>query len=151
MKAKEIMSTNVFTITRETTIEKIAHMFADNNISGVPVVDGMNRVIGMVTQKDLLYKDVEPRFPAVVEILGGLIFLKGVKHYNEELRKLVATKAEDVMTKVVITVGEDVEVEKVAELMAERDVNRIPVIRDDKLVGIISRADIIKYIAKMME
>lgn len=151
MKAKEIMSTNVFTITKETTIEEVAHLFADNNISGVPVVDGANRVIGMVTQKDLLYKDVEPRFPAVVEILGGLIFLKGVKHYNEELKKLVATKAEDVMTKNVVTIGEDAEVEKVAELMAERDVNRIPVIKDDKLVGIISRADIIKYIAKMME
>jgi CBS domain-containing protein len=151
MKAKEIMSTNVFTVKKETTIEEIAHLLADNNISGVPVVDAADRVIGMVTQKDLLYKDVEPRFPAVVEILGGLIFLKGVKHYNEELKKLVATKAEDVMTKTVVTVGENAEVEKVAELMAERDINRIPVVTDNKLVGIISRADIIKYIAKMLE
>src|SRR4051812_6257055 len=98
MKAKEIMSQKVITIGKDTTIEEIAHLFIEKNISGVPVVDGENKVVGMVTQKDLLYKDVEPHFPPVVEILGGLIFLGGVKHYNEELKKLVATKAEDIMT-----------------------------------------------------
>lgn len=151
MKAKEIMSTNVITIGKETTIEEIAHILTDKNISGVPVVDEDNKIIGMVTQKDLLYKDVEPHFPPVVEILGGLIFLKGVKHYNDELKKLVATKAEDIMTKKVITVEEDVEVEQVAELMVEKDVNRVPVLSKGKLVGIIGRSDIVRYIAKMLE
>jgi CBS domain-containing protein len=151
MKAKEIMSANVITIGRETTIEEIAHILTEKNISGVPVVDKENKVIGMVTQKDLLYKDVEPHFPPVVEILGGLIFLKGVKHYNEELKKLVATKAEDIMTVKVVSVDENAEVERVAELMVEKDVNRIPVLKDGKLVGIIGRSDIVKYIAKMLE
>ena len=148
MKAREIMETNVITIKRETTIEEIAHVLTDNNISGVPVVDDNNKVIGMVTEKDLLYKDIEPRFPAVVELLGGLIFVKGVRHYNEELRKLVATKAEDIMTKGVISINGDAEVEKIAEIMVEKDINRIPVVEDGKIIGIISRADIVKYIAK---
>ncbi|MCX7710266.1 MAG: CBS domain-containing protein [Clostridia bacterium] len=151
MKAREIMSPEVITIGRETTIEEIAHILSEKNISGVPVVDEGKKVIGMVTQKDLLYKDVEPRFPAVVEILGGLVFLKGVRHYNEELKKLVATKAEDIMTKNVVTVNGDIQVERVAELMIEKDINRIPVVDQGTLVGIISRADIVKYIAKMME
>ena len=150
MKAKDIMSANVFSVNRDTTIEEIAHILADNNISGVPVLDD-GRVVGMVSQKDLLYKDVEPRFPAVVEILGGLIFLQGAKQYNEELRKLVATKAEDIMSKEVITVDGDAPVEKVARLMVERDVNRIPVVEDKRLAGIISRADVVKYIAKALE
>jgi CBS domain-containing protein len=151
MKVKEIMSTDVLTVKKDTTIEEIAHIFAEKNISGMPVLDESNKVIGMVTQKDLLYKDVEPRFPAVVEILGGMIFLKGVRHYNEELKKLVATKAEDVMTKNVVTIGEDEEVERAAEIMVERDINRIPVTKDGKLVGIVGRADVIKYIAKMLD
>ncbi|MCX7920994.1 MAG: CBS domain-containing protein [Clostridia bacterium] len=151
MKASEIMSTNVITIKKDTTIEEIAHILTDNNISGVPVIDEDNRIIGMVTQKDLLYKDVEPRFPAVFEILGGLVFLKGVKHYNEELKKLVATKAEDIMVKKVVTVNEDMIVEQIAELMVEKDINRIPVVRDKKIIGIISRGDIVKYIAEMLE
>ncbi len=151
MKAREIMSTDVYTIRKDTTIEEIAKIFTEKNISGVPVVDEQNKVIGMVSQKDLLYKDIQPRFPAVVEILGGLVFLQGVKHYNEELKKLVATKAEDIMTGNVVTVDEETEVERIAELMVEKDVNRIPVLRGGKLAGIVSRADMVRYIARMLE
>jgi CBS domain-containing protein len=151
MKAKEIMSQNVITIGKDTTIEEIAHLLIEKNISGVPVVNGENKVIGMVTQKDLLYKDVEPHFPPVVEMLGGLIFLGGVKHYNEELKKLVATKAEDIMTEKVVSIDEEAEVERAAELMVEKDINRIPVLKDGNLVGIIGRSDMVKYIAKMLE
>lgn len=151
MRARDIMSTQVITIGRDTTIEEIAHILADNNISGVPVVEGDGRLVGMVTQKDLLYKDVEPRFPAMVEILGGIIFLRGVRHYNEELRKLVATKAEDIMTRHVHSVTADEKVERVAQLMVEKDINRVPVLDEGKLAGIISRADIVKYMARAME
>jgi CBS domain-containing protein len=151
MKAKDIMSTQVITIRKDTTIEEIAHLLADNNISGVPVVEENGKVIGMVTQKDLLYKDVEPRFPAMVEILGGIIFLNGVRHYNEELRKMVATKAEDIMTRHVHTVHPDEKVERIAQLMVEEDINRVPVVEEGKLAGIISRADVIRYIAKTLD
>ncbi len=151
MKAKDIMSADVITVKKDATIEEIAHILTEKNISGVPVVDDDNSVIGVVTQKDLLYKKIEPRFPPVVEILGGLIFLKSVKNYNEELRKLVATKAEEIMTKKVVTVDEDTDIERIAELMVEQDINRIPVVKASKLVGIISRTDVVKYIAKTME
>lgn len=151
MLAREIMSSEVITVKGDATIEEIAHLLTEKDISGVPVVDDNGLILGMVTEKDLLYKDVEPRFPPVVELLGGLIFLKGVKHYNEELKKLVATKAEDIMTKNIVTVNGGMKVEKVAELMVEKDINRIPVVEEGKLVGIISRADIVRYIAKMME
>ena len=151
VKAKDIMSADVITVQKDATIEEIAHILTEKNISGVPVVDDDNSVIGVVTQKDLLYKKIEPRFPPVVEILGGLIFLKSVKNYNEELRKLVATKAEEIMTKKVVTVDEDTDIERIAELMVEQDINRIPVVKASKLVGIISRTDVVKYIAKTME
>lgn len=151
MKAKDLMSKNVITVKKDTTIEEIAHVLSDKNISGVPVVDDDDKVIGIVTQKDLLYKDIEPHFPPVVEILGGLIFLKSVKKYNEELRKLVATRAEEIMTKRVITVDEEAEIEEIADLMVTKDINRVPVVRESRLVGIISRADVVRYIAKTME
>ncbi|MCX8131263.1 MAG: CBS domain-containing protein [Clostridia bacterium] len=151
MKAKEIMSSNVVTVKTDATIGEIAHILTDNNISGVPVVNEKYEIVGIVTEKDLLYKDVEPHFPPVVELLGGMIFLKSVKHYNEELRKLVATRAEDIMTKHVVTVDEETVVERVAELMTEKDINRVPVVSKGKLVGIISRADIVRYIAKTLE
>lgn len=151
MKASEIMSTDIKTIKRNTSIEEIAHILTENNISGLPVVDDDNIVIGMVTQKDLLYKDIEPRFPAVVEILGGLIFLRGVGKYREELRKVLATEAEGIMTRNVITVNEDTEVERIAQLMVEKDINRVPVLKDGRLTGIVSRADMVRYVAKTLE
>ncbi|MCX7749019.1 MAG: CBS domain-containing protein [Clostridia bacterium] len=152
MKVNELMSTNVITVKKDTTVQEIAHLLADNNISGLPVVDNDNKVLGIVTQKDILCKDIQPRFPAVFELLGGIIFVKGVKHFNDELKKLAATKAEDMMTEKVITTTGDTEVEKVAEMMVEEDLNSIPVVDGSKkLVGIISQADLVKYIAKMLD
>lgn len=148
MRVAEIMSKEVVTVGPDTTIEEVAGLLTGKNISGVPVVDEDGKLKGIVTQKDLLYKDMEPRFPAVVELLGGLIYLKGVHKYNEELKKLVATKVEDIMTKEVVTVREDARVEDVARLMVEKGINRVPVVRDGNMVGIVGRGDVVKYIAK---
>lgn len=148
MKVGEIMSTKVVTVKVGTTIEEVARLLAEKNISGVPVVDEKGKLAGIVTHKDLLYKDMEPRLPAAVEILGGVIYLRGVHRYNEELKKLVATKVEDIMTKDVATAREDAEIEEVARLMVDRGVNRIPVVREGALVGIVGRADIVTYIAR---
>lgn len=148
MRVKEIMSTNVLTVSKDTTIEEIANILADNKIGGVPVVDDSGIIIGIVTQKDMLYKDVEPRFPAMVEILGSLVFLKGARQHNEELKKIVATKAADIMSPVVYTVNEETSVEEAAQLMVDRDIGRVPVVMDGKLTGILSRSDVVKYIAK---
>lgn len=148
MRVAEIMSKEVVTVGPDTTIEEVAGLLTGKNISGVPVVDEDGKLKGIVTQKDLLYKDMEPRFPAVVELLGGLIYLKGVHKYNEELKKLVATKVEDIMTKEVVTVREDARVEDVARLMVEKGINRVPVVRDGNMVGIVSRGDVVKYIAE---
>ncbi|MDF2523402.1 MAG: putative signal transduction protein with domain [Clostridiales bacterium] len=151
MQVKDIMSANVLTVKKDTTIEEIAHTLANNDIGGVPVIDDSGKVIGIVTQKDMLYKDVEPRFPAMVEILGSLIFLKGARQHNEELKKIVSTKVEDIMSSIVYTVDEDSSVEEAAQIMVERDIGRIPVTRAGKLTGIVSRTDVIKYIAKRLE
>lgn len=144
MLAKDIMTKEVITVKKYATIQQIAKILTENRISGVPVVDEDGQIIGIVTKKDLLYKDVEPRFPSYVEVLGGIIFVDGVKHYEEELKKLVANTASDIMTTNVITISEDVDVKKIAEIMVERGINRLPVTNERKLVGIVSRGDIIK-------
>ncbi len=149
MVARDIMSKDVVTVRPDASIQEIAKLLTENNISGLPVINEESRVLGIVSQKDILYKDVEPHFPPVAEILGGLIYLGGVRHYNEELKKLVATTAEEVMTCDVVVAYENDTVEEIASLMVENDINRIPVLDEEgKIAGIISRADIIKYIAK---
>ncbi|WP_058486266.1 CBS domain-containing protein [Defluviitalea phaphyphila] len=147
MTAKDIMQRNVLYIKKDMLIKDIAKLLFENKISGVPVVDDDKKVIGIVTEKDLLTKDKNPRFPSYVEFLGSIIFLEGVKRYDEELRKLAATKAEEIMTKKVHTIKEDTSIEEIASIMVEERVNRVPVVDEEgRLIGIVSRADMLKTI-----
>lgn len=142
------MTQNVVSITLEATVEDAAKILLERNISGLPVVDKDGKLVGIITHKDLLYKNMEPEAPAMLEILGGFVYLGGVDRYNEELKKLVGTKVSDVMTKDVITAGVDDSAQSVAKLMVQNGVNRIPVVKNGQLVGIVSRADVIKSIAR---
>jgi CBS domain-containing protein len=144
MKAKDIMTKDVITVRPEATIREIAAVLIEHSISGVPVIDPNGKLLGIVTEGDLLYKENNPRIPDFINILGAIIYYRGVERYNEDFKKLMAGKASEIMTAKTIVVSEEVEIDKVVGLMLEHDIKRIPVVKDDRVVGIISRADIIK-------
>lgn len=144
MKVSEIMTQNVISITVEATIEDAAKLLLERNISGLPVVDKDGILVGIITHRDLLYKNIQPDPPAMLEILGGFVYLGGVDRYNEELKKLVSTKVKEIMTTDVITADVEDTVQRVAKLMINNGVNRIPIIKDGHMVGIVSRSDIIR-------
>ena len=144
MKAKDIMVQEVITVNQYATIEDIAKVLIDNKISGVPVVTDDGALVGIVSEGDLLHKETNPRLPKFINVLGAIIYYNGVERYHEDFKKLMAGQAIEIMTENVITVTEDVEIEEVVKLMIKHGVKRVPVINGDKIVGIISRADIIK-------
>lgn len=144
MKAKDIMVTEVITIKQHATIEEIARVLIDNKISGVPVVDEAGHLMGMVTEGDLLHKETNPRLPHAVNILGAIIYYNGVEQYNEDFKKMMASQALNIMTDKVITVTAEQEVEGIVKLMLEHGIKRVPVMEGERIVGIISRADIVK-------
>jgi CBS domain-containing protein len=145
MFARDIMSRNVITVTRDTTIKEIARLLTEHKISGVPVVDGEGRVMGVVSEGDLIYQDKKLHTPAFLEILGGVIYLEDPKRVGQEMMKMTAAKAGEIMTTKVHTVKEDTPVTDIATLMIERQVNRVPVLDGQgKIAGIVSRQDIIK-------
>lgn len=144
MKVSEIMTKNVVSITVEATVEDAAKLLLERNISGIPVVDKGGKLVGIITHKDLLYKNMNPDTPAMLEILGGFVYLGGVDRYNDELKKLVGTRVSDVMTRDVITAGINNTTEEIAQLMVHNGINRIPIVKDGQLVGIVSRSDIVK-------
>jgi len=144
MKAKDIMVREVITVRPEATIREIATVLIENKISGVPVVDANGKLVGIVTEGDLLYKENNPRIPDFINILGAIIYYRGVERYNEDFKKLMAGTASEIMTTRTIVVAEDAEVDKIVGLMLENDIKRIPVVNGDRVIGIISRADIIK-------
>ncbi|MGI6713153.1 MAG: CBS domain-containing protein [Bacillota bacterium] len=147
MNAKDIMNPHVITIKKDTSIKDIAKIMVDNHISGVPVVDDDDKLIGIVTEGDLLHKKTAPRLPGVFSILGAFIYFNGVDRFKKDFEKLAATIASEIMTKDVITVTEDEDIYDIASIFVNKEINRVPVVKNDKVIGIISRSDIIKYLA----
>lgn len=146
MQVKDIMVKEVITINKKATIAEIARVLVANSISGVPVVDDEEVLVGIVSEGDLLHKETSPRLPDFINILGAIIYYNGVEQYNEDFKKLTAGQADSIMTAVVVTVSPEEEIDKVAKLMLEHGIKRIPVVENDKIVGIISRRDIIKLL-----
>lgn len=144
MQAKDIMSTNLVTVEPGATIREVAAALIEHRISGVPVVDKAGRLLGIVSEGDLMRKELTPRLPDAVNILGAIIYYHGVARYREDFKKLMAGTACEIMTKKVVSVSEDAEIEFVGKCMLEHGIKRVPVLRDGRLVGLISRADLIK-------
>lgn len=144
MKAKDIMVRDVITVHQNDSIESVARILVSHNISGVPVVNDAGNLVGMVTEGDLLYKEVNPRLPDYVNVLGAIIFYNGVEQFHDDFKKLIAGRAREIMSNEVITVSEDTELQEVAQIMVENGIKRVPVVKDQKMIGIISRYDMIK-------
>ncbi|MEG6521634.1 CBS domain-containing protein [Desulfotomaculum sp. 1211_IL3151] len=144
MQAKDIMSTNVITVKGDTTIKEIAEKLIEEKISGVPVVDEEENLIGIVTEGDLLHKEANPRTPRYFGILGAVIYFGGMEQYKEDFKKLAALKASEIMTTKVVTAAKETEVSDLANLMIKHNIKRIPITENDKIIGMVSRADIIK-------
>lgn len=148
MLARDIMTTDVITVTADTTVEQLAKILVEKKISGVPVIDQSNRIIGMVSEADLIVRDSKLHIPSYLNIFGSMIFLENPKILDEEVRKAAAVKVPELMSKEVISVTEGTSIEEIATIMVEKKVNRVPVVQDDQLVGIISRGDIVKSMVK---
>lgn len=151
MKAKEIMTGDVISVEEATPVREIGKILTEKRISGVPVLNKEGKLAGVVTEQDLLYKVARPYLPPHIELLGGIIFLEKPGEIDDELKKILGLTAKDVMTHKVVTVDEETDVEEVATLLVTRKINRVPVMKKDTLVGIITRADIIKAFVRQEE
>lgn len=145
LTAKDIMVKDVITVKKNTSIEELSELLVKNKISGVPVVENGGKVIGIVTEGDLIVKDAELHFPGYFKLLDSIIYLESLNKFKRNLQKYLAAKVEDLMTTKVISVKEDTPVSEVANMMIKNNINRVPVLdNDSRLTGIITRADIVK-------
>lgn len=145
MLAKEIMTKEVITVGPDTPVPEIARILAANNISGVPVVDDNGKVIGIVSEADLLIKHEKTKVPYRLALFGlWVVPDEAIAEAYKSARR--DTTAADVMTRNVITFNEEDEVDKIAEVMVRKKINRVPILSDGKLVGIVSRGDILRAI-----
>jgi CBS domain-containing protein len=151
LTVREIMTTNVITAKPDTTVGELADILAKNKISGVPVVDNQGRVLGMASEADIILQDADLHFPYYIQFLESVIYLQSVHKFEERFRKSIGSKVSEVMSEEVNTVSPDTTVRQAATMMAECEVNRLPVTDEDgRLVGIVTRGDIVRAIAEHM-
>lgn len=142
MRAKDLMTAEVVTVTPEARLADVAHLLADRGISAVPVLGPEGTVEGIVTEADLVRRLAGE---AAARPRGWLrALLSGrADETAKGFARLHGQRAGDVMTTNVIAVEEDTPVEEIAGLMETRGVKRVPVLREGKLVGLVSRADLL--------
>ncbi|MEN6358399.1 MAG: CBS domain-containing protein [Armatimonadota bacterium] len=146
LTAKDIMTRDVITVRKGSSIEEALRLMACNNISGLPVVDSDGHLQGIITESDLLLKG-QISLPDAVAYKNSL-FAPHPDGVEEAYRRSQAKLVEDAMTRKVLTFMEDSIVSDIAREMIEHAVNRVPILRERKVVGIVSRKDIIQALAK---
>ena len=145
MWAKDIMETNVVTIRKETPVKKIAELMLKHKISGLPVVDRLGNVLGVVSEMDLMRQEIKPNEPNVWQVcLCGINSDQKLGEYQDSMRKWMAQNAGEIMTSPAISVDESDDLDTVGQLMFERRIKRVVVTRQGKLAGIISRSAFVK-------
>ncbi|TET16082.1 MAG: CBS domain-containing protein [Actinobacteria bacterium] len=146
--AKDIMTKKVITISKDATLAELAKLLIKNKISGVPIVDKREELVGIVTEADLIIKESNLPFP----LSFSFAFLESYESYTKSTKEYLETRVEEVMSTNVKTAREDMPISKVVNIMINNNINRLPVLNNDgKLTGIITRADIIKSIIKKSE
>lgn len=140
MQAKHVMTTAVVVGRPDTAVREVAKVMLERRISGVPVMDEAGRVLGMVSESDLMRRPESgtERHPS-----WWLSLLASPEEKAMAYIKSHGGRAGDVMTRSVVSVKEETSLEEIAELLEKHRIKRVPVLRDGKLVGIVSRADLL--------
>ena len=140
---KDIMTTDLITVTPDMDISRAAKILFDNRINGVPVVDDSGRLKGILCQSDLITQQKKLPIPTIFTFLDGLIRLTSMKQIEKQVRKIAALTVSDAMTPKPVTVQPDTGLETVAALMVDRNFHTLPVVEDSRLVGIIGKEDVL--------
>ncbi len=151
MKAKDIMTRDVLTVTPETEITKVAQILLEKRINGLPVLDAKSRLVGIICQSDLVTQQKRVSLPSLFNLLDGLIPLRSPKSFEQEVHKIAAVTVGDAMVKNPVTVTPETSIEEVATLMVEKKFHTLPVVEDGWLVGGIGKEDVLKTLLRMEE
>ncbi|MEJ7761284.1 MAG: CBS domain-containing protein [Thermomicrobiales bacterium] len=146
---RHIMRTTVPTVTPSTTVADVARLMATEGLTGVPVLDG-ERLVGIVTEWDLIAREAAVDVPPVIPFLDGMFRADGGRDFDDEMRHIFAITAADLMTAPVYSVRDIATLAEVATLMVERRISTVPVVGPaNQIVGLVTRSDLVRVIAKL--
>jgi len=142
LRVVDVMETAWPTLGPESTVEEAIKLFAEERVSGTPVVED-GRLVGIITEGDLIFQDADVKAPGFLDILGGIVPLGDTDEYRREALKSAGVTVGEVMTDEPVTINPEATLAETATVMAERRKKILPVIEGGRLVGVITRMDIL--------
>ncbi|GAX36094.1 signal transduction protein [Nodularia sp. NIES-3585] len=144
----DVMSRDPIVVRTETPLKEAIQILAEKRISGIPVVDDVGKLVGIISETDLMWQETGVTPPAYIMFLDSVIYLQNPATYERELHKALGQTVGEVMSKNPITISPEKTVKEAAQLMHDRSVHRLPVIDSaSQVVGILTRGDIIRAMA----
>ncbi|CEG54653.1 Conserved hypothetical protein, putative Cystathionine beta-synthase protein [Stutzerimonas xanthomarina] len=147
MKVRDLMTPNPIQIAPETAVAEIARILIEHRINGVPVTDTEGRLLGIVTEGDLVHRAADERLEPRESVWKENFYRSVFRRRTPETDKTEGRTAAQVMTREVLTVAPEDHVTVAARLLADHNIKSLPVIENERLIGIISRFDLIKRLA----
>jgi CBS domain-containing protein len=150
LTVRDIMDPELVTVTPEDDIETLVRLLRRAELPGVPVVNEGGRCVGIVTEADLVISDEQGdlHLPHYIELFGGVVFLEPLRRFEERLRKAVGLTVGDIMTSELTTIEPDAGVHEAGRVIAESGHNRLPVIEHGRLVGVVTRVDVLEALTR---
>ncbi len=144
----DVMSHDPIVVRAETPLNEAIQILAERRISGLPVVDDVGKLLGIISETDLMWQETGVTPPAYIMFLDSVIYLKNPATYERDLHKALGQTVGEVMSKNPITISPDKTLREAATIMHDRSVHRVPVLdRTDQVIGILTRGDIIRAMA----
>ena len=146
----DIMDADPVTVTPQDDVETVVRLLRENELQGIPVVNEGGRCVGIVTEADLVIPDEEGdlHLPHFFQLFGGIVFLEPLKRFEDKLKKAFASSVKDLMSEDPVTVEANASVRDAARLIAEKHHNRLPVVEHGRLVGVVTRVDVLDALTR---
>jgi CBS domain-containing protein len=146
----DIMDDDPVTVGPDDDVETVVHLLREHELPGVPVVNAGGRCVGIVTEADLVIADEQGdlHIPHYIELFGGVVFLEPLRRFEDRLKKAVGSSVRDIMTADPITIDVGASVHEAGRIIVSRGHNRLPVVEHGRLVGVITRVDVLEALTR---
>jgi CBS domain-containing protein len=150
LTVRDIMDAEPVTVSPTDDVETVVRILRGHELPGVPVVNEGGRCVGIVTEADLVLADEQGdlHIPHYIELFGGVVFLEPLHRFEERLKKAFASTVADLMTEDPVTIEPDASVAEAGRLIVRRSHNRLPVVEHGRLVGVVTRVDVLEALTR---
>jgi CBS domain-containing protein len=150
LTVRDIMDADPVTVSPTDDVETVLRLLRTHELPGVPVVNEGGRCVGIVTEADLVLADEEGdlHIPHYIELFGGVVFLEPLRRFEGRLKKAFASTVNDLMTEDPVTIEPDASVAEAGRVIVHRGHNRLPVVEHGRLVGVVTRVDVLEALTR---